>query len=240
MKDIYNDSTYLQKNPSWGSEDSPFKAGKIIELLKRNPDVPHKTVCEVGCGSGEVLVQLSSGLKDVTHFYGFDISKDAMSIAKQKETATLTFELKDFTQSKDNNSYDLILVLDVIEHVEDYFKFLRSIAAKSRYTIFQIPLDICVWTLFRENILLESKERVGHIHNFTEDVILSILADNGFRILDKMYLEPIFECKTFKQKIVRLIHRVLFRIAPRSCSKIMGSCTINVLTENTSNALKNE
>src|SRR5437016_5537017 len=79
-------------------------------------------------------------------------------------------------------------------------------------TIFHIPLDMCVWSLFREKMLIESKERVGHIHNFTEDFITSILTDHGFKIIDKIYTEPTFETMSLKQKFINGIRKILFRI----------------------------
>ncbi len=59
MADIYNDATYLNNNPTWHEEDAPFKAGKIAALLNNN-HIDFKTVCEVGCGTGEILVQLAA------------------------------------------------------------------------------------------------------------------------------------------------------------------------------------
>jgi len=35
--------------------------------------------------------------------------------------------------------FDLILLTDVIEHLEDYFSFLRNIKERALYKIFQIP-----------------------------------------------------------------------------------------------------
>ena len=136
MSDIYNDSTYLSNNPSWHEEDAPFKVSKIIELLKRHP-VQFKSVCEVGCGSGEILVQLANHFNSDITYCGYDISLDAIQIAKKKETTNIKFEHQDIAYV--NNTYDLQLVMDVIEHVEDYFSFLEDISKKANYTIFHIP-----------------------------------------------------------------------------------------------------
>lgn len=229
MNDIYNDSTYLTNNPRWHEEDAPFKAGKIIELLERNP-VDFKTVAEIGCGSGEILVQLEKKLPAVTNFFGYDISKDAINIARKKETGKIKFDLKDVT--KENVHYDLLLVIDVIEHIENYFEFLEGIVSKGSYTIFHIPLDMCMWSLFREQMLIESKKRVGHIHNFTEDFIKGILSDHGFEIIDQLYTPPGFSSMTFKQKIVNTVRKLLFRINKRFCTKTLGGYSILLLAKN--------
>jgi SAM-dependent methyltransferase len=232
MQDIYNDSTYLKSNPEWHEEDALFKSEKILKLLEKIPGA-FQTIAEAGCGSGQILVELSKKLPDIIKFYGFDISNDAIAIAKKKETARIKIEQKDFAGDEaENYFFDVLLVIDVIEHVENYFKFLDGIAKKGKYTIFHIPLDMSLWSLFREKMLIESKERVGHIHHFTEDFIKSILADHGFKIIDQIYTEPSFEVKSFKQGGINNIRKLLFAINKKFASKTLGGYSILLLTEN--------
>jgi SAM-dependent methyltransferase len=230
MPDIYNDATYLANNPTWHEEDAPFKTERILTLIHRNA-LALNTVCEVGCGSGEILVQLEKKLPATTRFIGFDISHDAFAIAKLKETDRIRFELQDITHQA-TETYDILLVIDVIEHLDNYFEFLRGILPKAPYTIFHIPLDMSVWSLLREQMLLESKARVGHIHNFTEDFILSVLSDYGFRIIDKLYTEPVYKNKSRKEQLVHLLREGLFKINPKFCTKTLGGYSLMVLTEN--------
>ncbi len=231
MSNIYNDNTYLNNNPTWNEEDAPVKANNIIRLLNRN-HIYFETVCEIGCGSGEILVQLAAKFNEVVNFFGFDISKDAINIAKRKETNRIKFEHKDITEATEKNFFDLLLVIDVIEHVDNYFKFLDDITLMGKYTIFHIPLDISVWSLFREKILIESKNRVGHIHNFTEEFIQSILMDKGFKIIDKLYTAPTFRTMPFKQKVINRIRKIVFIIHKKFCTKTFGGYSILLLTEN--------
>lgn len=228
--DIYKDGTYLKNNPTWDAEDASFKAGKVLTLLSKHGLEP-ETICEIGCGSGEILLQLSSGLPGSVKLLGTDISPDAITIAKKKETQQVRFELKDITTENSGQQFDLVLVLDVIEHVENYFSFLRAIAPLSRYKIFHIPLDMCMWSLFREKMLIESKERVGHIHVFTEDFIKSVLTDCGYRIIDQVYTAPIFKPTSFKQKVVEFFRKALFSINKRFCSKTIGGMSLLILAE---------
>jgi predicted TPR repeat methyltransferase len=177
---------------------------------------------------------MESHFPEVTKFYGFDISKDAIEIAKKKETNRIKFEIKNLSDKNEIGFYDLQLVIDVIEHIDNYFNFLTGIVSKSKYTIFHIPLDMCVWSLFRENMLIESKERVGHIHNFTEDFILNILTEYGFEIIDVMYTEPISNQMSTKQKFINLIRRFIFRINKKFSTKTLGGYSILVLAKNKS------
>tara|TARA_B100000795_G_scaffold70978_1_gene49889 strand:- start:351 stop:557 length:207 start_codon:yes stop_codon:yes gene_type:complete len=54
IKSIYNDGTYIKDNPGWHSEDSEWKSEQILNLLSNNTIKP-STVCDVGCGSGEII-----------------------------------------------------------------------------------------------------------------------------------------------------------------------------------------
>lgn len=232
----YKNGAYLTRNPSWDEEDASYKANKVLALLKKHP-IPVTSIHEVGCGSGEILVELSKKLPNSTSFHGTDISQDAINIAKNKVTNQISFEVADISLNKPTKLIDLMLVMDVIEHVENYFQFLRNIHPTSRYTIFHIPLDMCIWSLFREQMLIESKERVGHIHIFTEDLIKSILTDCGYKIFDQLYTEPTFKPNSLKQKLVESIRKTLFRIHPRFCSKTIGGMSILVLAENEGNGI---
>ena len=89
-----------------------------------------------------------------------------------------------------------------------------------------------VWSLFREQMLIESKERVGHIHNFSEGFILSILKDFGYNIISKRYTEPDYKSVSFKGKIKNTIKKALFKIAPRFTTKTLGGYSVLVLCEN--------
>lgn len=231
MSNIYKDHTYLKNNPGWHEGDAEYKSGEILRLLSRN-QIDFKSVCDIGCGSGGILVRLAAQFNETVQLVGFDISDDAISIARKKEDRRVRFEQKDITEASQQHSFDLLLVIDVIEHLDNYFRFLEKISPIGKYTVFHIPLDMSVWALFREDMLIESKNRVGHIHNFTEKFIESILIDKGFKIIDKIYTEPSFENMTFKQRVVNRIRKILFAINMKLCIRTIGGYSILVLAEN--------
>ena len=139
MNKIYTEEKgeYLLKNPTWHVEDSPWKAKQILKMLNRHPINP-KSIAEVGCGAGEILNQLYLALPTDLTFTGFDISIDAFNFAKERENERLKFRLGDFSETREK--FDLLLAMDVFEHVDDYMGFLRSCKRRSKYTIFHIPL----------------------------------------------------------------------------------------------------
>jgi tRNA G46 methylase TrmB len=60
---IYSNAKYLANNPTWHVEHSPWKAQKIYDILRRN-DLRPSRVAEIGCGAGEILLQLKALLPD--------------------------------------------------------------------------------------------------------------------------------------------------------------------------------
>jgi hypothetical protein len=68
----YTSGSYLEKNPLWHTEESSWKAEQIMRMLNRHNIVP-RTICEVGCGAGEVLRQLQPRLGGGCEMLGCDV-----------------------------------------------------------------------------------------------------------------------------------------------------------------------
>src|SRR5216683_595214 len=144
LDELYVSGEYLEKNPTWHAEDSPWKAQQIIRMMTKNNLIP-KTICEVGCGAGEILKQLQVHMDRECTFWGYEISPQAFELCKSRSNDRLHFKLEDFTKEK-GVFFDLILLMDVIEHLEDYFSFLREIKLKGQFKILHIPLDLSMNT----------------------------------------------------------------------------------------------
>jgi len=153
---IYSDGSYLKSNPGWHVEDSPWKAQQVLRMLQQH-NINPRTVAEVGCGAGEIIRQLSLHLPAAT-FSGFDISTDAIALAQTRQNERIHFFNMDLRASP--VSFDVLLVMDVVEHIEDCFGFLRSIREKAEYKIIHIPLDMSVSLLVR-NRLMDVRKSVG-------------------------------------------------------------------------------
>src|SRR6266567_1145954 len=212
LEEIYINGTYLEKNPTWHVEESPWKAEQIMRMLKRNHITP-ETICEVGCGAGEILHQLQERMQQQCTFWGYDISPQAIELARTRENERLHFKLADIKQEEDA-FFDLILVMDVIEHVEDYFSLLRSVKSRSDLKILHIPLDISVQTVFRSRPLLGMRTSYGHIHYFTKEIALQMLKDVGYEVLDYFYTALSVELPTERlgRKLLILPRKLFFAL----------------------------
>lgn len=187
MQNLYTSGDYLTKNPTWHADESPWKAKYVLQMMRRN-HIATKTVCDIGCGAGEVLRLLQASIDPDCLFWGYDISPQALELAQKKANERLHFKLADIRQEEDSH-FDLILLMDVIEHMEDYFSFLREIRPKSPYKILQLPLDISVQEVFLNN-LVRFRGNYGHLHYFTKDLALQMLQDVGYEVIDYLYTWP--------------------------------------------------
>jgi SAM-dependent methyltransferase len=228
--DLYKDGSYLEKNPGWHAEESPFKVKYILQLLRRHA-LEIRSVCEAGCGAGEVLRLLQQEMPSETQFTGFDISPQAHALSSARANPKLQFKLEDITRQQGLN-FDLLLVLDVIEHVEDYFSFLRAIRGIARYKVFHFPLDLSVQAVFRKDGLLKRRREHAHVHYFSAETTLETLKDTGYIVKDYFYAPRSNEIgPSFVQKLFRGPRAVLFGIQRDFAVRLLGGYSLMILAE---------
>ena len=225
---LYLDGEYLARNPAWHVEESAWKAANIIFLLRRNHLSP-ASICDVGCGAGEVLHQLQQHLSPECSFHGYDVSPQAIELAGSRANEKLHFSLMDFRNASEA-SFELILVLDVIEHLEDYFGFLGQLKAKGGHKIFHIPLDLSAQTVFRKNALLKRRQMYGHLHYFSKETALETLRDSGYEILDYFYTSRANDLgSTLGQMLLKFPRRLLFSLHEDFAVRLLGGFSMLVL-----------
>lgn len=72
---IYAQGQYLKNNPTWHEEDGAWKAKKVLNIVRQNRLDP-RFICEVGCGSGEILSCLYDDF-ELAELVGYEISPQA-------------------------------------------------------------------------------------------------------------------------------------------------------------------
>lgn len=228
MDSIYSDGTYLDSNPQWHSEDSEHKARWIAGILSGLSE-PIQTIAEVGCGAGEIIVELKK-LFPRADFWGFDVSPHAISICAPKASQGVTFhhgEIGDL-----DRTYDILLAIDVLEHVEDYMGFLRSLKAHAKYKVFHVPLDLSVQGLLRGKSIMYARHTVGHLHYFDQQTALATLQDCGYEIISWHYTRGSEELPNMKvrAKIMNIPRKLLRMVSEDLSVRLLGGASLLVIT----------
>ncbi len=227
---IYETGEYVERNPTYHVEDSSWKARHILDLIQKNSLQPH-AVCELGCGAGEILKQLQSHLPADTEFFGYDISPQAFELCRQRENERLHFHCEDLITA-DTPFFDLLLCIDVFEHVQDYIGFLRDLRSKAQYKVFHIPLDMSAQWVMRGRPILQEREQAGHLHYFMKDTALAALRDTGYEVLDWTYTPgAIDNPRSMKAKVASLPRRLLVRLNQDFAVRLLGGYSLLVLAE---------
>ncbi|PIQ25649.1 methylase [bacterium (Candidatus Blackallbacteria) CG17_big_fil_post_rev_8_21_14_2_50_48_46] len=223
----YTQGQYLNAHPTWHAEDSPWKAAQILKMLQKHHLHP-ASLCEVGCGAGEVLAQLQGAFPE-SQLKGWDISPQAIELAQSRANAQLSFTCGDFLKHSEAR-YELLLALDVFEHVEDYFAFLRGLRGKADYTLFHIPLDLSAQAVLRD-LLTRWRDEVGHLHYFTRELALRALQETGYEVLDAAYTTYAIDrpAPSLKARLGRWPRRLAFALNPDWAAKTLGGFCLLVL-----------
>jgi SAM-dependent methyltransferase len=234
MDNIYTSGDYLKATQTWHSEDSPWKAQQICIMLQREK-LEYNTVVEVGCGSGAILNELSkkTGFENKI-FSGYDISPQAILMSESFRTEKVNFFNEDLHDVDSDKYFDLLLAIDVFEHVPNYFDFLNKCRARAKYKIYHIPLDLHVSSIIR-NEFIKSRYSIGHIHYFTADSALATLQDTGHEIISYSYtngsIDLFMNNPSIKRAIANIPRWVLSKINLPLTARFLGGYSLLVLTK---------
>ena len=226
---IYSNAEYLANNPTWHAEDSPWKAQNIYDILLHNNLKPSR-IAEIGCGAGEILVQLKARLPE-SSFVGYEMSGQAFELARSRESEGVHFINANMLD--ENVHYDTLLCIDVFEHVDDYIGFIKSLRGLADYKIFHIPLDLSVQTVARSEPLLDARRRVGHLHYFTKETALETIRYCGYEVIDtKLTARAIdLRYRGLRTNLMRLPRILLSKIAPDLAARVLGGWSLMVLAK---------
>lgn len=233
MENIYSSGKYLENTKTWHSEDSQWKAEQITTFLSKNLPSELSSICEVGCGSGAIIENLAlrPDFKN-TKFFGYDISPQAIDIAENQVGRKAEYKL--LPVEKIPNEYDLLMAIDVFEHVPDYLGFLEECKNKANYKLYHIPLDIHLSSVLRSEFV-KSRAEIGHIHYFSAESAIATLEDTGHSIIASTYT-PVgtglfLQHPTLKRAIANIPRVLVSLFSTKLAARIFGGYSLLVLTK---------
>ena len=224
----YTSGDYAAKNPDWDAGDSPWKAERIRALLNTYGLRPSSLI-EIGCGAGGVLASLRPHFPSA-NFTGYDIAHGLQGLWERHCNSDIRFILGDFFE-QDVAAPDLVLVLDVIEHLGNPFDFLDRLHRRCQYAVFHFPLDLSVISVLRERPLLHVRRKVGHLHFFTRGLVLALLEECEFEVIEARYTGAAYSApnRGVLTRFAGLLRRLVHSLLGDAGVRILGGETLMVL-----------
>lgn len=221
---------YLEKVPHWHTDDSLWKASCCQRMLQRNRLTP-RLIAEVGCGTGEVLRQLQLKMDPQCRFIGYDIAPQAIELSQARQNERLNCYLADI-RNEPNARFDLLLILDVLEHQENYFAFLRALKPLAPYKLFHTVLDLSAQSVLRKQNLSRRRQMTDDLHFFTKETFLQSLSDEAYEIVDWFYVpRSVHRASGMARKILQLPRRICFAVDSDLAARLLGGYSLFVLAK---------
>ena len=136
---------------------------------------------EVGCGIGNFTEQIAQSCPQVL---AVDLNPSYVQQARDRLHAypNLQIQTADATQLQGNQSFDTIVMLDVLEHIEDDIGVLRQLGQSLE------PNGTLILKVPAFNALYNSMDKVvGHYRRYTQDTLQDVLMRASFLPLDLWY-----------------------------------------------------
>ena len=108
--DLYKDLYDLDENHWWHVSKRNFCLQLISKYIKKDKS----KILDVGCGSGRNIEIFSK----FGECYGIDISRESIRFCKKRGLKNVRIG-SCYSTGYNNSSFDLITILDVLEHTDD-------------------------------------------------------------------------------------------------------------------------
>ncbi|MCD0458157.1 class I SAM-dependent methyltransferase [Roseiconus lacunae] len=203
-----------------------FLVGKFIDNAQTLfQKVSPIDVLEVGCASGGFASMLLTATNDLAQvrYSGIDISRSQIEAARRNHPkADTTFEVASATAIPWlDNSADLVIACEVLEHVGDPKSAIRELARVTRkHALVSVPREP-IWRILnclRGKYIAELANTPGHLQHFSRQRIRQMIAPE-FRIVCERW--PLPWTMMLLEKTDRNPHS-----CPDNCS---NSCNTNPL-----------
>lgn len=125
------------------------------DLIRLVASLDVRTILDVGCGSGANMAALAESGRYALS--GMDVSAEALALAR-RHLPTARFHLLDVASEVLNERFDLVISIQVIEHVADDVAALRHMAEMARRLVFVSTM---------QGRMRRSEIGIGHLRNYS-------------------------------------------------------------------------
>lgn len=160
---------------TWGDMQrfGPVHRHQREQLLKLISALRVNTVLDVGCGAGDNLGALAEAMPHLK-LAGADVSTEALALAAQRLHGVT---LHEFDTQKEvlDEKFDLVMSIQVIEHLADDVSALRNMGAMAKGWVLATSM---------RGRMRPSEKAIGHYRNYSDSELRRKAASAGLEVVD--------------------------------------------------------
>lgn len=183
--------TYYQEGVSKNLFQKIWHSTKLQLAKKVISRKAHKKALDIGCASGYMVSEIANSFPDIK-FWGVDVYDKAIDYAKA-HYPNINFSVAAAEKLPfQDNSFDLVICYETIEHVENPLMSLKEIKrVMSEDGVAIITMDSGNW-LFRIVWFVweKTKGKVwegAHLHPFHHEELEDMVENSGLKIKEKIF-----------------------------------------------------
>ena len=155
----------------------------LDQMLDRYLQAWPASILDLGCGSGLTVQSLTARGHRVV---GVDVLTEGLQATRQFLPGALLLQADITCLPLKENSFDAVLLLDVLEHVDDQIvlEHVQELLRPDGQVFLSVPTFPRVWS-YRD-------EAAGHLRRYTYVSLLHLLNRTGFEVHDIRYFQFLF------------------------------------------------
>lgn len=194
----FHDELYAIEDDYWWFKSKRAVLIKILKKLIKNSN-SRSYLLDAGCGTGAILKETERFMTGI----GVEKYFEAIKFCKQRGLNKLVTAELEYLPFR-NNKFDVVLVIDILEHVNDDFKVLKELHRVTKNgcsLIIHVPAYMFFWS--------DHDVAVGHKRRYTTRNLVKLLEKINFKVKIIQHRLCMFFLLGFARKIYIKFRKLL-------------------------------
>jgi ubiquinone/menaquinone biosynthesis C-methylase UbiE len=141
----------------------------------------NNNVLDLGCGNGNLTLDLSFKAQKVV---GIDLNEKYLAVARKKNQAqNVEYILGDATIHSFNNKFDVVVLSNVLEHIENREEFLKKIKLIAQKILIRVPMLSRDWlSVYKKEMGTPYRLDKTHFIEYTKEQFIEEIEKSGLKI----------------------------------------------------------
>lgn len=171
----------------------------IVRLVNKYSSDKNVKILEIGCAQGYLIERLRDiGYKNAS---GVDVDKGLINKAKAKGLNVLCMDI--MNNNFDDESFDLIICSDIMEHIKDEYKFVsevKRILKRNGVAFVFVPAFMFLWSYH--------DEINRHYKRYKASDLKKLFSENGFEIEKLSYWNMSFFIPALVSRFIKRLFNI--------------------------------